>query len=119
MDELHNLSELMDFLQTNKETTFGGRRIKQYAFTALVTYFHSSKTATFNTEVRVDMDAQNSGKVMMLENDQCPSDEFHLDFKPKYQEMRFDRESNILIISGASEKMGAYKVSISALGAIG
>jgi hypothetical protein len=117
MNEMDNLRELMDFLQTNREKTFGGR-ISQYAFTALVTYYHSSKTTTFNTKIMVDT-GYDSGRIIMIENDQCPSDKFHLKFEPKYQAMHFDRESNMLIINGDSEKMGPYKVSLSALAPAG
>jgi hypothetical protein len=113
MDKNHNLSELMSFLQANQKRTLGGKVLLQYAFTALVTYY-SSKTITFETSVTVDTGYE-SGKVKLADNDQCPSDKFHLDFKPEYQSMHFDRESNILIITGDSPKMGSYKVSISAL----
>jgi hypothetical protein len=110
---MDNLDELMAFLEANREKTFGGR-IPQYAFNALITYYHSSKTTTFFTEVRVDT-AYESGKIILAENDQCTSDKFHLSFQPEYQNMYFDRELNILIISGNSKTMGGYKVSISAL----
>jgi hypothetical protein len=103
----------MDFLQTNSERTSGGR-LRRYAFTAQVAYYYSSRTTTFTTEVTVDT-GFDSGRVTMLENEQCPADEFHLDFRPKWQAMHFDRQSNILVISGKSEKMGPYKVSLSAL----
>ncbi len=115
MDEMDNLRELLNFLQTNMERTYSKRQ-SRYSFTALVTYYHSSKAISFNTEVWVDTDAQNSGRVILTEIAQCPSDKFHLEFKPRYQAMHFDRESNTLVISGQSEKMmGDYKVSVSAM----
>jgi hypothetical protein len=117
MDENHNLSELMNFLQANQKRTLGGKVLQKYAFTALVTYY-SSKTITFETSVMVDT-GYDSGNIKLADNDQCPSDKFHLDFKPKYQNMNFNRESNILLITGDSPKMGFYKVSISALAPIG
>ena len=116
MDENHNLSELMSFLQANHKRTLGGKVLQQYAFTALVTYY-SSKTITFETSVTVDT-GFNSGKIKLAENVHSPSDKFHLDFIPKYQSMSFNRESNILVIAGDSPKMGSYKVSISALAPI-
>ena len=113
MDENHNLSELMSFLHANQKRTLGGKVLQQYAFTALVTYY-SSKTISFETSVMVDT-GYDSGKIKLADNDQCPSDKFHLDFKPKYQSMNFNRELNILVITGDSKKLGSYKVSISAL----
>jgi hypothetical protein len=112
-DETHNLSELMEFLQTNREKTLDERTL-QYRFNALVTYYHSSKAITFNSEARVET-GFDSGKIILKENEQCPAEKFHLDFKPKWQTMYFNRESNILEINGSSSKMGSYKVSISAL----
>ena len=118
MDETHNLGELLSFLQTNQQQTLVGR-IRRYAFTALVTYCWSSNTARFKAEVTVET-GYRSGKVTMMENDRCPSDKFHLDFQPNYQAMHFNRDANMLVISGASLKMaGAYKVSISALAPVG
>ena len=112
--ESENHSELMDFLQVNREKTRGGKMI-QYAFNAHVVY-RASEITIFTTMVRVDTDAQTPGKISLTENQQCPSSKFHLDFQAKYQAMCFDRNSNILVISGKSTKMGSYEVLISAIG---
>jgi hypothetical protein len=124
MDDNNNRSELMNFLQTNQERTLGGKVLKQYAFTASVAYCHAARTTTFETEVRVETSGYDDGKISLTETDKCPVEKFHLDFKPEWNTMHFNRESNILEINGNSKsdnlkKMGLYKVSIRALAPVG
>jgi hypothetical protein len=114
MNERNHLSELMAFLQANMEKTIDSVT-GRYSFPALVAYHHASKTKTFQTQVRVETDAWSDGAVSLAENNQSPSEQYHMDFHPKFQAMRYDRQSNILIITGKSEKMGSYQVTLSVL----
>ncbi|MEY2484207.1 MAG: hypothetical protein QOK24_2735 [Verrucomicrobiota bacterium] len=110
MNEHENLGELMDFLHANGEWTLdpvtGG-----FLFDAVVTYC-ASRTVSFKTRVRVQTDAQSNGKISLDETSKCPASAYHLDFYPRWQTMRFDRDSNLLVVSGRSDKMGDYKVTI-------
>lgn len=104
MSEHGNLDELMSFLHANSKLTLdtatGG-----FLLDVIVTYC-ASRTVSFKTRVRVQTDAQSNGKISLDETSECPALEYHLDFYPRYQTMRFDQDSNLLVVSGRSDKMG-------------
>ena len=114
MNEHENIAELLTFLQTNSERTFDTRS-GSYAFEALVTYDHHEQSIVFETTAIVETDAWDGGKLSLIETNKCPSRDYHLDFRARFNAMLFNVESNLLIVSGKSAKMGDYKVMIQAV----
>ncbi|MCG3147931.1 MAG: hypothetical protein PCFJNLEI_01372 [Verrucomicrobiae bacterium] len=113
MNEKANLGELLDFLRENNEKA-KTRNPGLFALNARIAYFHATKTNTFQTKVFVEPDSWKD-PVQLVETDECPSSIYHLAFNLKFQTMKFDRESNALVITGNSEKMGKYQVTIVAM----
>jgi hypothetical protein len=114
MSEQENIDQLFRFLLANRECTFD-EASGAYAFSAWVTYHHSSKTITFQTEATIDTSAWDGGTLSLVETAKCPSSQYHLDFRARWASMNHDCEANLLIISGKSAKLGDYKVTIAAL----
>ena len=113
MNKAKNYSELRQFLEANEKRTRD--KTNKYAFKANVTYRKDSKSKTFQTDVRLEADRYLDPEVRLTETDQCPISEYPLDFKPKFNAMKFDRELNILVINCECTKRGAFIVIIDAL----
>lgn len=93
--------------------------MKQFHFRAVVNYSCRSSSVSSNCSVKVATDAQSDGRVSLMDCDELPAERYHLDFTPRYQNMRYDDISRTLIISGNSTKMeGDYHVAILALSTI-
>jgi len=104
--------ELFSFLHANLPKTRNGRT-GNYCFPAKVVYFHHNRVEEFWVEARVEPTYPSNGELTLKQEDGLSADNLHVDFKPRFQKMTFDRESNILKIEGSSDKLGEYKVAIS------
>lgn len=115
MDERKNWGELLEFLHSNSSRTKTTRGNISFHFAATIVYCSSPKTVTRKAAVMVETNGWQAGRITLLDARDFPTEKFHQDFRPKYQEMRYDRLAGTLVITGTSEKMGDYDVTITPL----
>lgn len=107
---MDNIRTILDFLRDQgiPSDDFG-----RYRFNATVWYESSLKgDREDQTQVTVSMASSENGKVGLGETGQLNADWCHLDFHPDYQEFEYDPETDALVVSGSSQKMGDYEVRI-------
>lgn len=81
-------------------------------FEALVSYNSRFGTQNFRTNVRLMRSGYDDGKILLEEKGELVAEAFHLDFSARWQGVRFHEETNSLIVTGSSDKMGQYQVQI-------
>ena len=109
---LNNVIEIFAFLNENRSKTFNNK-IKRYFFKAQITYFYKNNEETFFTKMRVEH-AFDSGEIEVYPVEGLNANDYHLNFMPKFQNMKYDKSNNVLEIKGNSpNKMGDYLVLIS------
>ena len=84
-------------------------------FDCLVRYDSKLGTTTFKSKAMIQRSGYEDGKVSLEESGKVVSEKYHLDFSANYQDMEFDTETNSLVITGQSAKMGSYKVLVTPL----
>ena len=111
---MSNLSELMEFLVTNRSKTLTNEHMPTYRFDASIRYEWKQKSKIFPATVRVEVNGYCEGNIQLHpKNKDVSENTFHLDFTEKWQTYIFNKENNSLEIKGESDKMGGkYAVEI-------
>lgn len=114
---MNNLSEVLKFISYWKTNhRFEELWNVNNSFEANIIYEFDQKLIDGVTTVRVELSGFDNGKVSLYERCPFTSKIFHLEFNPKFQNYKFDKEDRILMIEGSSSMMhGAYKVTINPL----
>lgn len=80
-------------------------------FRAFVTVTGSPAVSDM-TKVKITNSGDEGGKISLEETATLNSDEYHLDFYPRWQKYVFEESRGVLLIRGSSEKMGDYELVI-------
>ncbi len=116
MDELSNFRELHKFLDywDDKEDIFEMPKSSGHpSFRAVVVYESEKRTTTRVTSITACvLSGPNDGILSLGEAKGLRPEDYHLDFSPDFQEYRYAESTHALVVSGKSEKMGVYKVTI-------
>lgn len=84
-----------------------------YKFSAKIKYESRKQgTQTETLAVKIFRNGNEDGRILISDGKTLKEATHHLDFSADYQKYRFDKDTEALVVSGTSTKMGDYTVSL-------